>query len=68
MIAALAQNSRPEVVIPLDRLNSMMGGGSTVVVQIEGDIYGMDDFETRVNEALLNAQRRGVQTNLVFQT
>ena len=54
----------PEAIIPLDRLASIMGGGGArggMEIHIHGDIYGYDDFASRVNEALVQSDRQGIE-------
>ena len=46
-----------EAVIPLNRAGG--GVGSTVNITITGDVYGFDDFEDRVFEAVRDGARRG---------
>ena len=53
----------PEAIIPLDRLASIMGGGRTMVFQVE-NLYGVDDLEDFVQEANLAALRRGQENVL----
>ena len=48
----------PEAIIPLDRLASIMGGGRTMVFNVE-NLYGVDDLEDFVQEANLLGQRMG---------
>ena len=47
----------PEVIAPLDKIGSL-GGGLTVIFQ--DAVYGLDDFDDKVLQALLEAKRRGV--------
>jgi hypothetical protein len=49
-VNALMGENGPEAVIPLTKANGI--GGQTVHVHIEGDIYGMDDFERKVEKAV----------------
>ena len=35
------------------------GGGENTVVAFYGNVYGFDDFERRVTEAIVRANRRG---------
>ncbi len=58
-LAMLAANNRPEAVIPLSKLEGMVGNGTTIIV--EGPIYGFDDFAAKVQEATLLGARRGRQ-------
>ena len=52
----------PEAIIPLDRLESLMGGGARgPEIHIHGDIYGFEDFASRVNEALVQSDRQGIE-------
>lgn len=51
---ALIGEAGPEMVIPLDEIP--LGGGPTFVFQ--GDVYGWDDFERRVHEAVGKVQTR----------
>ena len=52
----------PEAIIPLDRLASIMGGGARgMEIHIHGDIYGFEDFASRVNEALVQSDRQGIE-------
>ena len=53
----------PEAIIPLDRLASIMGGGRTMVFNVE-NLYGVDDLEDFVQEANLAALRRGQENVL----
>ena len=56
--AALIGEDKPEAVIPLDRLAAMMGSGGGNIV-FNGDTYGFDDFEDKVDEAFNRRGRRG---------
>ena len=48
----------PEAIIPLDRLASIMGGGRTMVFNVE-NLYGVDDLEDFIDEARLLSRRQG---------
>jgi hypothetical protein len=39
----------PEAVIPLDRAN---GIGTTYIINIQGDVYGVNDLETRIERVI----------------
>ena len=54
-VAMLGERGR-EAVIPLNRAG---GGGMGVNVTINGDVFGFDDFEDRVQEAVRDGARRG---------
>lgn len=54
---ALVGERGPEAVVPLGSDGASLGG-VTVVVQIDGPVYGMDDFDRRVQEAVSRAARR----------
>ena len=59
---ALIGEAGPEAVIPLDRLDVMLGGAGTgagITVVFQGDVYGFDDFEDRVEDAVDRSKRRG---------
>ena len=62
MLAALAMNSKPEMIVPLDKMGSM--GGTTVHIEFSGDTYGFEDFEDKIGEAVLDLRRRGVDIDL----
>ena len=47
--------------MPLDRAGGF-GGGLTIV--FEGDVYGGEDFQDRVRDAVDESTRRGVQFGL----
>lgn len=55
-IAALAMNGRPEAVIPLDRAGGGFGGPQIV---FQGPVYGLDEFNDRVRDAIDIFTRRG---------
>ena len=54
---ALVGEAGPEAVVPLGK----RGGGMSNVVQvtIAGDVFGFDDFEDRIFEAVKDGARRG---------
>ena len=54
---ALVGEAGPEAVVPLSRAGG--GVGSAVNIYIQGDVYGFDDFEDRVFEAVRDGARRG---------
>ena len=56
---ALIGEAGPEMVVPLDKLSTQGIGGESTQVVFQGPVYGMDDFQRKVNEALLLANRRG---------
>ena len=58
MMAGLAMNSRPEAVIPLDKLGGL--GGLKVEVHAE-TIYGYESLVDVVTEGLTEAERRGLR-------
>lgn len=45
-----------EAVIPLNKAGGM---GGNININITGDVYGFDDFEDRVAEAVRDGARRG---------
>ena len=49
----------PEAVIPLNRAQGGLGGSQSINIYIQGDVYGFDDFEDRVFEAVRDGARRG---------
>src|SRR5690606_33604773 len=53
---ALIGEAGPEAVVPLD--GSAPALGTTIIVQVQGPVYGMDDFDRRVQEAVNKAARR----------
>ena len=61
---ALIGEAGPEAVVPLGKGGGF--GGVTVIIQ--GPIYGMADFENKVTQAVVNAQRLGRLNGLVAQT
>ena len=66
-LAAIAEGGKPEVVFPLSRLpeftRAMDGGegGGKTENHFHGDFYGWDDFVTKVGEAGLDLDLRGLQ-------
>ena len=54
-IAMLGEAGK-EAVIPLSGTNSGLGG---INITISGDVYGFDDFEDKVSEAVRDGARRG---------
>ena len=57
--AMLGERHQPELVIPLDRLDEFEGGGGeTIVIVFEGNVYGFDDFESKVMAAVERARQR----------
>ena len=63
-LAALAMNSRPEAIIPLDRLHEFIGnggGGLTVHVHVSGDVNGVEKLREIVRDAVLDGDRRGLE-------
>ena len=49
----------PEAIIPLDRLPDFMGsGGGGLTMVFQDAVYGFQDFEDRVEEAVLTHTRR----------
>ena len=64
MTNAIIGEAGPEAVIPLDRMGEVLGsdaagGGDVVHINFYGDVYGVDDFDRRVDEARLRFARRG---------
>ncbi len=55
-LAILSKNSRPEAVIPLDRMGAV--GGLTVDLR-GARFYGIDDAEDKIVAAIERAKRRG---------
>ena len=53
---AMLGESGSEAVIPLNKAGGGMGG---INVTIVGDVYGFDDFEDKVSEAVRDGARRG---------
>ena len=52
---AVIGEAGPEAVIPLDRLDNMLsgaGGGNGTIVVVEGDVYGLKDFERKVQSVM----------------
>lgn len=52
---AVIGEAGPEAVIPLDRLDNMLsgtGGGNGTIVIVEGDVYGLKDFERKVQSVM----------------
>jgi phage-related tail protein len=49
-------------VHPRSRLRSGSAGGGMLVVNFNGDIYGMDDFRERIREAVEYGKQRGWRT------
>ena len=63
-LAALAMNSRPEAIIPLDRLHEFIGnggGGLTVNVHVSGDVNGVEKLREIIRDAVLDGDRRGLE-------
>ena len=62
-LAALAMNSRPEAIIPLDRLPEMMDGrgGLTVNVHVTGDVNGVEKLREIIRQGILDGDRRGLE-------
>ena len=59
---AIAGEAGPEAVIPLGRLDSLIGGGNRgTEIHIHGDLYGYDDFAQKVGEAGIYLDRGGRQ-------
>jgi TP901 family phage tail tape measure protein len=55
---AMIGESGPEAVVPLSKAG--VGGlGNTINVYLTGEIYGIDDFEDKVFEAVRDGARRG---------
>jgi len=54
---AVVGESGPEAVVPLNRAQG--GLGQSINIYIQGDVYGFDDFEDRVFEAVRDGARRG---------
>ena len=51
-----------EAIIPLDRMESLIGGGNRgTEIHIHGDLYGYDDFAQKVGEAEVYLDRGGRQ-------
>jgi hypothetical protein len=55
---AMVGEAGPEVVIPLDRLNGM-GGGQTVIVNVQGSVVSERDLIEQIRVGLLRSQRSG---------
>ena len=63
-LAALAMNSRPEAIIPLDRLHEFIGnggGGLTVNVHVSGDVNGVEKLREIIRQGILDGDRRGLE-------
>ena len=62
-LAALAMNSRPEAIIPLDQLPEMLGGtgGLTVHVHVSGDVNGVEKLREIIRQGILDGDRRGLE-------
>jgi hypothetical protein len=46
----LAGEAGPEAIVPLDRAGN--AGGQTINVHFHGDVYGMDDFERKIEKTV----------------
>ena len=64
-LAMIGDGMEPEVVLPLSKAKDFGFGGNTsqgattTVVNINGDVYGIDDLGVKVYEAVKSAQRLG---------
>lgn len=59
----IGEAQHDELVLPLtDRVLSRIGGGTSVQVNINAPVYGVDHLERVVADAWLGAQRRGILT------
>ena len=47
---AMVGEAGPEAIIPLDQLGAF--GGGSYVININGDVYGVSDLETRIERAI----------------
>jgi hypothetical protein len=47
---AIVGEAGPEAIIPLNRAGAM--GGQTIHVHFHGDVYGMDDFERKIEKTV----------------
>ncbi len=47
---AIIREAVPEAVIPLDKMRG--NGGQSIGIHIHGDIYGMDDFNRKIEQAV----------------
>lgn len=64
---AMLGEAGPELVTPLNRSGGM-GAPVTMNINMMGDIYGMDDFEDRVSEAVRDGARRGGFDGILLTT
>ena len=53
---ALVGEAGPEAVIPLDEMSRM---GATYVVNINGDVYGVNDLESRIERVIQRTANKG---------
>ena len=52
---AMVGESGPEAVIPLDRANGL---GATYVINVNGDVYGVSDLESRIERVIQRTANR----------
>ena len=64
---AMLGEAGPELVTPLNRSGGL-GAPVTMNINLMGDIYGMDDFEDRVSEAVRDGARRGGFDGILLTT
>lgn len=53
----IGEGGRSEAVIPLDEMDTL-GGTKQIVIQFTGNVYGMNDFETKVQQIVNNTANR----------
>lgn len=58
-LALLAEGGEPEAVIPLSEFDNVFGGTQPIVVNINGDIYGMSDLESKIESVINRVSNRG---------
>ena len=56
-LAWIGEGGRSEAVIPLDEMDTL-GGTKQIVIQFTGNVYGMNDFETKVQQIVNNTANR----------
>lgn len=69
-IAVIGDNpSGKEAIVPLEKAGAMgFGGGGGVHLHFHAPVYGLSDFQNKVVEAMVVAQKQGRVTGLVAQT
>lgn len=56
-LSLIGEGGRSEAVIPLDEMDTL-GGTKQIVIQFTGNVYGMNDFETKVQQIVNNTANR----------